>query len=625
MNIEKIVSNEITDIQNCISAAITQYNDEKSIVNKTPNVIPPDYHVLFILVRKIRINGVVYSVEVNSTNENIFREAVENFKYSVEEFSKHNVHIIPTIKVIEDEVQPSDSNRRYLIFQDIHDYLKSYSTAGLYDAVIVATSECTLGGAVTTIGMFQYEVVMHGFTHIEICSSDSTRAGNGYPMEYPHLITTNYFIHEWMHQLETYRNNIAAVYPDTHGYLNPSSLGYDWDKHYFDDTTQYEHIVEHSDDDDKKTSFYRAVLAGEIKYTSGGNTLYIGMFPLFWKVTPRKTLIGRYFVQNMSNQYYYNDNGAYDVSSNLTNEIKYVWNVFYSFLSNNNRIFSFDPCDAEIPYSMISSLKFTRVGPYDEGEYCLVNVTLNDSVLGYTSSNTLNTVAYRSNSMQTFMLNNYSELYFSLAATELSEKYLNLTNNYDIEDNTVSLYGWTGYPTAQTWQYRFNGNNYKIMPKQSPTRSLSFHDSGLHITSTSNIQNWRPELISNGKYVIPGTYKIKTASNYYLSHSGNTLKLSTTGETWTLTPTNDNYYNITVSSGGTTYYFDVLNGYDIEGNTVQIQYGTGFIDAQSWKLMLRNDGSVIIVPRVSLSRGIKSTTTGSTLSTSPTAFYLEKV
>ena len=163
------------------------------------------------------------------------------------------------------------------------------------------------------------------------------------------------------------------------------------------------------------------------------------------------------------------------------------------------------------------------------------------------------------------------------------------------------------------------------MPKQSPTRSLSFHDSALHITSTSNIQNWRPELVSNGKYIIPGQYKIKSASGYYLIHSGNTLQLSSNAENWTLNATNDNYYNITTLIGSTTYYFDVLNGYDIEGNTVQIQYGTGFIDAQSWKLMLRNDGSVIIVPRVSLSRGIKSTTTGSTLSTSPTAFYLEKV
>ena len=138
-------------------------------------------------------------------------------------------------------------------------------------------------------------------------------------------------------------------------------------------------------------------------------------------------------------------------------------------------------------------------------------------------------VTYRSNSMQTFDLKYYSELYFSLKASNLSDKYLDLQNDYDIEDNAVNLYVWTSYPTAQTWQYRFYNDNYKIMPLRSPTRSLSFHNSALHINSVSNVQNWRPELVANGKYIFPGNYKIKTTTGFYLTYSGNTLYLSYTG------------------------------------------------------------------------------------------------
>jgi hypothetical protein len=45
----------------------------------------------------------------------------------------------------------------------------------LYDAVFLATRECSIGGAVNTLGTFQFENIMHGFTYIEIASSDVSR------------------------------------------------------------------------------------------------------------------------------------------------------------------------------------------------------------------------------------------------------------------------------------------------------------------------------------------------------------------------------------------------------------------------------------------------------------------
>lgn len=619
MNNEKCISSEESSIQEFIDAAIYQYNND----NHTPNIIPPDYHVLFILAKSVSSNGVIYST--NSYMEDIFERTVVNFKGTVEAFSNNNVHIVTTTKIINDTVYTSQ-NYHYLVHANIYDYLKKYSSVGLYDAVIVLSAPTQSGTSMTSLDTFQYECIMHGFSHVKIDTEDTTKLISNPPSEYPYLITTNRCIHEWMHQLAGgYRNNIATIYPDTHGYQNPSNYGYVWNKNYFDDITQYPYIVEHFDRPEKLTSYYRAVLAGEVTYTKVTPNRQIGVFPLFWKITPRKLVIGRYLIQDNSGNYYYNNTTEPTPSSSFTNEMKYIWNIYYSFNSNTLIIRNYHNDNAGYvtitdPYSAFIC---TRVGPYDEGEYCLVNITLGYSVLGYTSSKNLNTVSYRSNNMQTFKLEYYSELYFSLLATQLTGEYLDLYNNVDNEDQSVHLYGWSTYYDAQTWQYRFDGTNYKIMPKKSPTRSLSFHNNSLHITSVSNIQNWRPELISNGKIIREGTYKIKTLSGQYLTFTGNTLKLSNNATTWNFTPLGDNYYSISAQSGSTTYYFDVLNTYDSEGNIVQVQYFTGYLDAQSWKLMWKNDGSVIIVPRVSLNRGIKSTTSGSTLSTSYTKFYLE--
>lgn len=614
MNIEKLIPCEFSSISSFIAAAHSQYDDEANQEIKTANVIPPDYHVLFILAKSVSANGHTYTT--TDTMEEIFNEAVLNFEGSVESFTRNNVNIVTTTKIVSETISTSGTNH-YLIYENVYDILKKFSSVGLYDAVIVVSAPTQSTTAVTSLGSFSYENIMHGFTHVKIMISDANKYGQGYSNSYPHLVTTNYFIHEWMHQLGGYKPKIAEEYPNTHGYQNPTTYGYSWDEHCFDDP-QYEHIVERY-----LSSYYRAVLSAEVSYNYGSGTRYIGMFPLFWKITPRKLVIGRYLIQNASGDYYYNNNGNYTSSATFTNEMKYVWNVYYSLNSSSQIIRSFGPPNATLPFSY-TELVCTRVGPYDEGEYCLVNLTLNNTVLGYTSSNTLNMVAYRSNAMQTFNIEYYSELYFVLLAKALTGKYLDLNNNNDYEDNSVGLYGWSGYPDAQTWQYRFNGTNYKIMPKKSPTRSLSFHNGALHITSVSNIQNWRPELISNGKFIFEGSYKIKTASGQYLMFSGNTLKLASSGTTWKFTFHSDNYYSISVQSGTTIYYFDVLNSYDIEGNIVQVQYATSYTDAQRWKLMLKNDGSILIVPRLSLTRGINSTTSGSTLSSSPTSFYLVK-
>lgn len=110
--------------------------------------------------------------------------------------------------------------------------------------MLAASAPCELGGAVTTPAMFQFENLLHGFAHIEISIEDSSRINQGYDNKYPHLITTNIFIHEWLHQLKGYRTNVIANFPNIHGYTNPSSYGYTWYDDYFESPSVYPHVVE---------------------------------------------------------------------------------------------------------------------------------------------------------------------------------------------------------------------------------------------------------------------------------------------------------------------------------------------------------------------------------------------
>lgn len=212
MNSEKIISDEIRTINADIEAANNQY------VSQTPskNSVPPDFHILFILIKHLAVDNVSY--DVDSLSESIFYEAVENFKYSVESFSNQNVHIIPTIKIINDPI--SINNRNIVYVGDVESYLNNYSAAGLYDSVMVITSDC-LGGAVTSLAMFEWNKLMFGFTHsVILLEDDRDLVNKGYSNDYPHLHTTGYMLHEWLHQLSGYGYKLDVFFPDIHGYTN---------------------------------------------------------------------------------------------------------------------------------------------------------------------------------------------------------------------------------------------------------------------------------------------------------------------------------------------------------------------------------------------------------------------
>lgn len=641
MSIKREISQEVYEITTLIEAAESEYASGK-IVNKS---IPGDYRVLFVLFRSVTVSGTTYTVDKGSIKEKIFYEAVNNFKYSVENFANKNVNIIPTIKEVTQNVVSTLTT--YLQQSDVATILTEIAPAGLYDAVITASGPSWGYGGATLPRMFDdsknNNYSFYGYSGCSINMKDDPDAvGKGYDKNFPYLVTTNIFIHEWMHQLEGYRTALKSngeniIYPFTHAYYanyqeNPTAPwmykdNYKWNKTYFDSTAKYPHVVERS-----LTSFYRAVLSCEVEYIPNNNHK-VGMYPEFWKITPTKTVIGNYIIKNSDSQYLYGSSSSSTTytSTTFSNEAKYFWVVFYAVGATKDFVKRKSCVRMSTNTTLIvNSNTCTRVGPYDDGDYYILNIS-QSKVLSFSVSGTSLTPqleSYRATDYERFTLSYYSDCFYKVSPVYSLVRYLDLNNNWDTEENTVGFYVWTGYVTAQTWQFRFINSSYDIVPLASTTRSLIYYNNALHIVSPTSpkFQRWMLIKVDGGKFVFDGRYKIQDSStDKYLYGTGNTLKLATLGTEWTVRNVGDNYYTISATIDGVVKYIDVLNAIDSEGRTVQVQYATKYDGAQNWKFMLRLDGNVELIPKLSLNRGLKSTTTSSTLSGSFGAFKLIRI
>ena len=234
---------------------------------------------------------------------------------------------------------------------------------------------------------------------------------------------------------------------------------------------------------------------------------------------------------------------------------------------------------------------------------------------------------YKNNEFEHFKLSHYSNCFFKISPVHKLVKFLDLCNIWDSEDNTASFHVWTGYTSAQAWQFCSTNEDYHIMPLASTTRYLSYHDNTLHIVSksNSNFQNWRLEKINNGKFIFDGKYKIQDSSTgQYLYATENELILATTGTDWIINNAGNFYYMISTEIETEIKYISVLNACDREEQTVQVHIKTNFEGAEKWKFILNLDGTIKILPKLSIERGLKCTAITSSLSKNCGAFLLIK-
>ena len=639
--INNLINQKVAKITSIIKNAESQFMSGK-VINKS---IPSDYRILFILFRNITITGETYTIEVGSIKEKIFYEAVNNFKYSVENFTNKNIQIIPTIKIINQNIVCTFPD--YLYQADIISILTDLAPAGLYDAVISVSGPKWSNPGVTSCIMFNNDInnnySFYGYSGCSISiETDENNIGKGYDVNCPYLVTTNIFIHEWLHQLEGFRdvlkyNGKKIIYPYTHAYYenyqeNPTEewmfkKNYKWDETYFNNKEKYPHVVER-----RLTSFYRAVLACDIEYIPNNNHK-VGIYPEFWELTPNKIVLGRYIIQDSSSLYLYGRFSSKETfkCKELSNEIGFYWDIYYDINATNNNI-KRKSCinrrnDSDLKFSDFTCF---RVGIYEEGKYFIINKTLR-KVLSFSVSNDEiipKIEDYRASNFQLFNLIHYSNCFYKVLPVHNLLRFLDLDNDWDKENNIVKFQIWTGYTTAQTWQFKYINDECSIIPLSSTTRSLSYYDNNLHIVSSSNIQRWELEKADNGKFIFDGKYKIKDIlTGKYLYGNESVLKLEDEGTEWIIHKVENNYYKICANINGILKYIDVLNSNNCEGNLVQIKNknDNDKDETQKWKFILNSDNTVKFMSKSSFDKGLKSTVTSSTLSKDFSKYILFRI
>lgn len=430
------------------------------------------------------------------------------------------------------------------------------------------------------------------------------------------------------------------------------------------------------------TNFYKAVLRGEVYDISESRN--VGMFPKLWKITPKKMFLGTYTLKlSNNNMYFYNNDGSLSYTSTYTNDIKFQWNLVYDFKYGNVAIISnldykrfdinnlyvsstclnlgyctgyntaqtFKPVsnsDGTYKFQCIipgkdsyfirlygtsmglstinsyNSWVLTKVNTY-EGEYYIKSVSENKYLTA--DDKVMSVTGFTASDNQKWKLRYYNDGFYTISPSNNTSLYFDVNNNSDTDGRLVSLGNWTGYPTAQSWQFRYNSDGtYYIVPLVSTTRGLTYND-GFSITTLNgnNNQKWVIEKVNSGKEIFEGKYWIKNSNGQYLGYSGSKLNLGQTASTWNFTSYKDNYYFISPVGSSSVLYWDVMNNYDIEGNSVNLYVYTGYNTAQTWKIAIQDDGSAAIIPMISLTRGLTFKNSTSVISTSYDYWYLEKV
>lgn len=642
-NYPAYIQQELTDLRNIRTKALAEYSTTYCS-HRCDYVasIPADFKVLFLECQNVTAtNGVTYTSDF--TDDYIYSQIPEQFESLVEYLTDYNLNIVTDSLIIETNVTTTTD---YVTYDAVADIVEDYAPYGTYDSVICFAPEIDVFGCPNVSIGARATRTGFGYSYCPISSADTQNSGSNDL----HLYSVDLALHEWIHQLESFRNinvnNSSLIFPSAD--LNTSNLIASRDSShtysstggkYSTGTYTWENIWYSNADpffagrEPERTSYYAAILNGTLYDHT--NDRFIGMFPAFWRFFNGQTVLGEFYAQDSNCNYaYMKPRGVMDYSSLPSNTDSYKWRLIYSVEDNIAYIQSklYKNWIFEDNYSLF----LTRINYTNSGDFYIQNVG-GSSYLSYnSSSNTFSYESFSASDSQKWTITYFTNGTFTISPKTNPSKYFDLLNGYDLSGNNVQLHSWTGSTSAQSWQIRQNSDGYfNIFPAASSSRMITLSSNSLTIETDSNssYQDWIITSADGGKEIFNGNYQI-TYGNYYVTKSNRALMLSTSSATiWNFEhhPADSNYfYRISPINTSTILYYDVQNNYDIEGNTVQLYPETGYDTAQSWEIQLKIDSNgeycFQLIPMLSRTRGLKfSGITSAIISTDMYTFYLSKV
>ncbi len=250
----------------------------------TPLANPAPFKILLIGYTNVSYGDVTYSM--TEAQKKYLNSIAGNFKDSVEKAADYNVTIMIDVELCDSLLNiPTITSPDELIYihqEYINDDLQRYGADDQYDSVLTTSA---MPDSLAILGI-KTAGVDNNFGYSYFVLGNPTDIPN---TSEPTALATLIAIHEWLHQLEGYRELLKIDFPDIHAYLganaDPEYINYE---KYSPDTVG------------DWWYFYRDVLGGKILYK---NQKYIGMFPLMWCVTPR-SLDKRLTIRNVASDQY---------------------------------------------------------------------------------------------------------------------------------------------------------------------------------------------------------------------------------------------------------------------------------------------------------------------------------
>jgi len=455
--------------------------------------------------------------EFKSTEEDdlIFSKVPEQFENLFEYLTDHNVDMVVDTLVIDDVLKLSSD---YPLFEDVTFIMDKYVPYGKYDSVLTLIPEHEdSGNPCTSLGTgAPFSGSGYGWSPISILDHESYRPGV-HEDENWHYYTVDLILHEWMHQLESFRSidvgdgKIIMPSADIAGLGKDVVLSedgkkfnngvYEWDNVWPEDT-----VLGHSKEyyvgiDIQSISYSRAFLNGALyKLEEKRN---VGMFPAFWKFYNGKLMLGEF--------YGYNDDGfktmdkesrkiSYTEDPEYKNK-EYTWRLSYNLGGDNIEV-----TNAGLPFGVYSSWisrhindVFAKISFSCDGDYYIMNSANNQYLtVGEPSADSnvvpLSFTDFKDDDSIKWTISYAGDNFVKISPKSDPGIMLDITNNWDVDGNVVGIWHETGYPTAQTFQLRLNlDDTYSIFPLLSVKRSLTASDGKVVINpdTKSSEQKWK--------------------------------------------------------------------------------------------------------------------------------------
>lgn len=427
--------------------------------------------------------------EFSSTEEDdlIFSKVPEQLENLVEYLTDYRVDMVVDT-LAEDDVITLTSD--YPRFEDVTPTMEKYVPYGKYDSVLTLIPEhIDSGNPCTSLGTGD-SFSGCGYSWCPIARSDHDKSVH--ENENWHYYTTDLILHEWIHQLEVFRDiavgdgNIIMPSADIAGLYDGVTLSedgtkftngvYEWDNIWPEDTVHGHSKEYYIGGDIKSISYSRAVLSGTLYDIK--NKRYIGMFPAFWKFYNGNLMLGEFYGSNDEGYKSFGESSQ-DVLMTEYPEYKndsFIWRLYYSIKNGDVGVVNKNIARWYYNSSLAdhADVEFTKISFNSEGDYYIMNSSSQKYLSADTENKSLTFSDFTDDDSIKWTISYLGDNFVRIASKSDPDLIFDINNAWDIDEGIVQLHAPTPYESAQSFQLRLNlDDTYTIYPLLSVKRCLT--------------------------------------------------------------------------------------------------------------------------------------------------------